>query len=154
MSSITRTIEIAVPASQLWQDVVCRTDRVSEWMPHVTQSRLLSARPDAVGSRAFYEAEVLGLTGRFTSEVTEVVDGQYLAYRSVAGNVRAQGYWRFEPLAGDRTRLTFSMAYRLPGAIFGRIANAIALHRALEDRLAEGLHNLKRRNEMSRRLVA
>lgn len=154
MSTITRTIDIVAPAAQLWQAVVCRTDRISEWMPHVTESRLLTPDPDQVGSRALYAAELHGVTGRFVAELTEVLDGQYLAYRSVSGNVRASGYWRFEAVAGDRTRLTFFMDYRLPGAILGRIADAVVFHRALEDRIAEGLHNLKRRSEMGRRLAA
>ena len=154
MSTVTKTIEINAPVSQVWQEVVCRTDRMNEWMPHVIEARLLSPRPDEVGSKAFYRMEVLGFEREVTNEVTDIVDQQYLAYRSVSGNISEHGYWRFETVGGSRTRLTFFMDYQLPGAILGRIADALVFHRAQEDRIAEGLHTLKRRCEMGQRLAA
>jgi uncharacterized membrane protein len=138
---------INAPVAQVWQAVVCQTDRIGEWMPHVIEARLLSGRPDQIGSRVDYRVDLLGIERAYTDEITDVVDHQYLAYCSVSGRVREHGYWRFESVGASHSRLTFFMAYRLPGAILGRVVDALVVHQAMEDRITEGLHNLKRRCE-------
>jgi uncharacterized membrane protein len=154
MSTVTKTVAINAPVSMVWQEIVCRTDRMNEWMPHVIEARMVSDRPDALGAQASYRVEMLGVALAFTNEVTEIVDQQLLAYRSVSGDLQEKGYWRFEPVDADRCRLTFFMDYRLPGGLLGRLADRFVVHRAQEERIAEGLHNLKRRCELRSRLAA
>ena len=144
MARFEKSAEIAAPVEKVRACIV-RGTSTPEYMPMVTHfgfTRPVEYRP---GDRFKIAMKVLGMAIEFESEVQEEVPNGKLAFSSLSGMQNDTANLLEPTQAG--CRLTFFSDYEVPGGILGRIVDRLAVQRAMEKGVAEGLENLKRRME-------
>lgn len=141
MAHFAKSIEIAAPPEKVWQYIVQGTT-TPEYMPIVTGfefTRPVEYRP---GDRFKVTMKVLGLPIEFESEVQEEIPNQKLVFSSISG-MKTSTTYLLQPTAVG-CRLDFVSDYELPGGILGQVVDRLAVQRAMERGVSEGLDNLKR----------
>jgi len=144
MAHFEKSVEIAAPVEKVWQYIVQGTSTL-EYMPLVTGfqfTRPVEYRP---GDRFKIALRVLGIPIEFESEVQEEIPNQKLSFSSISGMKNSITYL-LEPVASG-CRLTFISDYELPGGLLGQVADRLAVQRAMEQGVSEGLERLKRKME-------
>jgi len=95
------------------------------WIGAVGSARLVGEEPFGVGARVARQASFLGRRFEYVNEVTELVPGERLAMRSVAGPFPMRVTYEWED-AGARTLMRIRASgdarpfYRLAGPLLGR----------------------------------
>ncbi len=144
MAHFEKSVEIAAPVEKVWQYIVRGTSAL-EYMPMVTGfefTRPVEYRP---GDRFKITLQILGVPVEFESEVQEEIPNQKLAFSSISGMKNSTTYLLEPSPLG--CRVTFVSDYELPGGILGQIADRLAVQRAMEQGVSEGLEQLKRKME-------
>jgi uncharacterized membrane protein len=117
-----------------WRDV----ERLPHLLRHVVDVRAVDEK------RSHWQARVLARAAvvEWDAELTEDVEGQKLAWRSLGGDVDMNGEVRFEPALGfDGTVLHVDLRYR-PRNVARRVA-AIVFNRAVVEEVKEDLRRFK-----------
>jgi uncharacterized membrane protein len=112
-----------------------------EWYVNIESVEWRTEPPLRIGSRMDFVARFLGRRLAYTYEVVELVPGERLAMRTAQGPFPMETTYTWQPVDGDRTRMT--LRSRGEPAGFGKLAApvmAAAIRRATEKDLA----NLKR----------
>ena len=112
MPDAQRTIEINRPLAEVFA-FFADAENDPQWRPAVTEIR----RDGPLGNGARYHQRVAGPGGRPVAadvEVTGYEPNSAVAFQVIAGPVRPQGSYRFEPTATG-TAVTFSLAAELSG---------------------------------------
>jgi uncharacterized membrane protein len=111
------------------------------WYANIESVEWLTAPPVVVGSRLSFVASVLGRELAYTYEVIELVPGERIVMRTHEGPFPMETTYSWQPLDGDRTKMTLRTAGEPNG--FGRMATplmTLAMRRANDKDLA----NLKK----------
>jgi uncharacterized membrane protein len=111
------------------------------WYTHVEAVEWLTTPPVEVGSRLSFVAHVLGSTLAYTYEITELVPGEKLVMRTSEGAFPMETTYTWQPLDGDRTRMTMRNAGE-PNE-FGRMATPL-MTAAMQRASGKDLANLKK----------
>jgi uncharacterized membrane protein len=111
------------------------------WYANVDAVEWLTTPPVEVGSRMSFVAHVLGSKLAYTYEVTELVPGEKLVMRTSEGAFPMETTYTWQPLEGDRTRMTMRNAGE--PSEFGRMASPL-MTAALRRASGKDLANLKK----------
>ena len=111
------------------------------WYTNVETVEWLTAPPVEVGSRMSFVSHVLGRKLACTYEVTELVPGEKLVMRTSEGAFPMETTYTWQPLEGDRTRMTMRNAGE-PNE-FGRMASPL-MAAAMQRASGKDLANLKK----------
>lgn len=111
------------------------------WYANVDTVEWLTAPPVEVGSRMSFVAHVLGRELSCTYEVTELVPGEKLVMRTSEGAFPMETTYTWQPLEGDRTRMTMRNAGE--PSEFGRMASPL-MTAAMQRASGKDLANLKK----------
>jgi hypothetical protein len=114
--------------------------RWPEWYPGMTEVEIAAPFPEQGGKVAF-KVKSLGISMPITETVLEYQPGKLQLLR-MEGMLSGRARWELFP-EGDRTRLTTTFDYLLPGGVFGRIADALVVKRMNTKSLEEALRNFK-----------
>ena len=122
MRTITRDIDIGVPAERLWsllQDV----RRLPEYSPNTDAVRDAPERLTAAGQQYVQVGRLLGVTVSSRWRVTAIDPGRLLRSEgSPAPGVRYVLTQRLVALDESRTRLSIEIEFTVPGGVLGRFA--------------------------------
>jgi len=122
MKKITRTIEIKAPVQRVYDFLTQAENLPSIWPNMVSVSNVTAA---SNGSHDFdWVYKMAGIHFKGHAETQEAISGKLLRMRNQAG-IPSTFRWMFEGLNGGATRLTVAIEYEIPGAIFGKIAEAL-----------------------------
>jgi uncharacterized membrane protein len=132
-SSVRETVTVNVPVKTAYNQWT-QFEEFPRFMDSVHEVRQLDDK------RLHWKADVLGKTLEWDAEITEQVPDQRIAWRSTTGKPN-NGMVAFEPLSGDRCRVTLTMSYQPEGALES-IGDAMGAVRM------EAAGNLKRFKEM------
>lgn len=111
------------------------------WYANVEAVEWLTAPPVEVGSRMSFVAHVLGSKLAYTYEVVELVPGEKLVMRMSEGAFPMETTYTWQPIDGDRTRMTVHNAGE-PNE-FGRMASPL-MTAAMQRASGKDLANLKK----------
>lgn len=133
MNEVHRSVEIDRPADDVWavlEDV--------RRLPDLSPSTVEVVAPDRLEREGQTFTQTVTLGGkRFTSEweVLDIDPGRRLVIQgSVLPGTRYRMTESIEALDGDRTRLTLTMAYKLPFGPLGKLAGKLgAEKRAIDE---------------------
>lgn len=119
MGQIEETVEVDVPVRVAY-DQWTRFETFPEFMNGVESV----TRTD--GGHDHWVTNVAGIVRTFDTEVTRQEPDRQVAWRTVGGEARHTGDVTFEPLAGDRTRVTVRIDWE-PSDLLERIGDAIGV---------------------------
>jgi uncharacterized membrane protein len=118
-----------------------------EWYANIESVEWLTEPPLRVGSKLTFAAQFLGRRLVYTYEVVELVPGERLVMRTAEGPFPMETTYTWQPVAGDRTRMTLRNRGEPTGfAKLGAPMMSAAIRRANQKDLA----SLKRRLERAR----
>jgi uncharacterized membrane protein len=109
MERIEKTIEVDCPIRTVYNQWTQFED-FPQFMAGVKEVRQLD------DTHLHWRAEIWGKDKEWDAEITEQTPDERISWRSVGGATNA-GTVRFEPLAGDRTRVRLVMSYEPEGAV-------------------------------------
>ena len=127
---VTFSAEITTTASpaQIWA-VMSDISRESIWMQAVSSVSFLNDETSyRVGADMQREGHFLGMTLRWTSEITEYEQGRIIAFRH-EGAIKGTSHWEIIP-EGDKTLIKFTTNGPAPGPLKWFAALAAAGGRA------------------------
>jgi len=112
--SVQKTIHVAAPAERVY-DFWTDYQNFPRFMRNVRE-----VQPVAENRSRWVVAGPAGVPVQWTAEVTHVVPGELIEWRSVSDSaVRHHGAVRFEPLADGGTRVSVQLSYLPPAGGFG-----------------------------------
>jgi carbon monoxide dehydrogenase subunit G len=128
-ASPTETMELLSDASR-WPD----------WYPGMTRIEISDPFPEKGGQVAF-KVKSAGMSMSITETVLDYRPGE-LQLLQMDGMLSGRARWELAP-EGDRTHLTTTFDYDLPGGVLGRVADALVVRRLNGKSLEGALHNFK-----------
>lgn len=102
-STVTESIEVNVPVSTAYNQFT-QFEEFPQFMSSVQEVKQLT------DTRLHWRAIVAGKEKEWDAEITEQIPDQRIAWRSISG-VANDGIVTFDPVSGDRTRITLQMSY-------------------------------------------
>lgn len=140
MLRIEEAVVIERPAVEVW-DFITNPDNDTVWMSNVLEYEAGWDRQPRVGDGTRRVARVAGRRCEFTTEITEVVEGEMIGWKSVEAPFPVENGLRLEETGGG-TLLTFYG--RTPGmsGFFGKLADPVVARMFSRD-MRSNLHRLK-----------
>jgi uncharacterized protein YndB with AHSA1/START domain len=114
--------------------------RWPDWYPGMTEIDIAAPFPQQ-GGRVVFKVKSAGLSMSITETVLEYQPDS-LQLLQMEGMLKGRARWELTP-EGDRTYLTTTFDYSLPGGVFGKIADALMVKRMNAKALGEALGNFK-----------
>lgn len=138
---VERQITVNADRDTVWR-VLSDPDSFRSLLPHLRRWETLTAGPPGVGSRYTVLWKIGSVPVGGIAEVVEFDPGRDLAWVNVTG-VTQRGRFRLRDDRGNRTRVTFRLAYHSDGGLLGLIADRVAAYWVGRS-LTESLQNLRR----------
>jgi uncharacterized membrane protein len=139
MAIVQRNVEIEA-SPQETMELLSEASRWPDWYPGMTQITITAPFPDKGGKVAF-KVKSAGVSMTITETVLDYQPGK-LQLLQMEGMLSGRARWELTP-EGDRTRLTTTFDYALPGGVFGKVADALIVKRMNAKSLEQGLLNFK-----------
>ncbi len=114
-----------------------------EWFEGVENFHPMTAITRGNGARYAYTARVMAFRARVVTEITDFAEN--VGWTGVArGGMPHTTHWRFEA-AGEQTRFTYGLDYRVPVPLLGKLVDAVLLKPQWRRIISDSLGNLQRR---------
>jgi uncharacterized protein YndB with AHSA1/START domain len=139
MASVQRSVAIKASPEETMA-LLSDAGRWPDWYPGMTEIRVAAPFPEK-GGTATFKVKSAGISMQITETVLDYQPGK-LQLLEMEGMLSGRACWQLTP-EGDGTTLTTTFDYVLPGGVFGRVADALAVKRMNAKSLEEGLHNFK-----------
>jgi uncharacterized protein YndB with AHSA1/START domain len=139
MAIVQRNVQIKA-SPQETMALLSDARRWPEWYPGMTELKVAAPFPEEGGKVAF-KVKSAGMSMPIAETVLDHQPGK-LQLLQMEGMLSGRARWELTP-EGDATRLTTTFDYALPGAVFGKIADALIVKRINGKSLEEALHNFK-----------
>jgi carbon monoxide dehydrogenase subunit G len=139
MAIVQRSVQINASPQQT-MELLSDASRWPDWYPGMTGIDIAAPFPEEEGKVAF-KVKSGGMSMPITETVLDYQPGR-LQLLQMEGMLSGRARWELTP-EGDRTRLTTTFDYALPGGAFGKIADALIVKRMNAKSLEEALHNFK-----------
>ncbi len=139
MAIVQRNVQIKA-SPQETMALLSDARRWPEWYPGMTELKVAAPFPEEGGKVAF-KVKSAGMSMPIAETVLDYQPGK-LQLLQMEGMLSGRARWELTP-EGDATRLTTTFDYALPGAVFGKIADALIVKRINGKSLEEALHNFK-----------
>jgi carbon monoxide dehydrogenase subunit G len=139
MAMVQRSVHINA-SPQGTMALLSDASRWPDWYPGMTEIEVAAPFPEA-GGKVVFKVKSAGISMPITETVLDYEPGR-LQVLQMDGMLSGRARWEVAP-DGDGTRLTTTFDYVLPGAVFGRIADALIVRRLNAKSLEEGLQNFK-----------
>jgi len=140
LARIEKSIEINVPPEKIWP--IIKWENVPQWFETVKKVEWTSKEQNTVGSTFHVIQEAAGSKMEADDEITEVVENEKMAFRTISGNTTASGSVTLSPTKSG-TKVTITEDYELPYSILGKLIDKLRVHKALEKAIENALLKLK-----------
>jgi uncharacterized membrane protein len=144
MARIEKSIEINAPANVVFEHIQ-NLDRWPEWWPRLRNATGHKSQIIENGSTYDYVHQMLGLPLNGKGTITELIPNKQ-ASMTTEGGIDSKWDLRVDA-AGDKTKVSATVEYTVPGQLFGRVADALVIERLNSLELEYGLENLKSLSE-------
>ena len=142
MAKIEKSIDIAVPAPQIWA-YITEPQNFLKWSGTLENLELIHETKDGIGTQV---RGTLGLM-TFIIEVVEFVENQKIVTQAIDGDFKSFTQAFLLESRDDHTYLTYLIDYRIPRVLGGRIIDRLLVQRTLEEEMTKGLKRLKQQLE-------
>ena len=139
MAIVQRNVEIKA-SPQETMALLSDASRWPDWYPGMTELNVTAPFPEE-GGKVTFRVKSAGMSMPITETVLDYQPGK-LQLLQMEGMLSGRARWELTP-EGDRTRLTTTFDYALPGGVFGKFADALIVKRMNGKSLEEGLNNFK-----------
>jgi uncharacterized protein YndB with AHSA1/START domain len=139
MAIVQRNVQIKA-SPQETMELLSDASRWPEWYPGMTQIDITAPFPGQGGKVAF-KVKSAGVSMSIRETVLEYQPDR-LQLLQMEGMLSGRARWELTP-EGDRTRLTTTFDYALPGGVLGKIADALIVTRMNGKTLEQALDNFK-----------
>ena len=139
MAIVQRDVQVKASPQEAMA-LVSDASRWPDWYPGMTGLHITAPFPEGGGKVAFKVK-----SGGMSMPITETVldfQPEKLLLLEMEGMLSGRARWELTP-EGDRTRLTTTFDYALPGGVFGKLADALIAKRMNAKSLEEALRNFK-----------
>ncbi len=139
MAIVQRNVEIKA-SPQETMALLSDASRWPDWYPGMTEIDIAAPFPEAGGKVAF-KVKSAGMSMPITETVLDYQPDK-LQLLQMEGMLSGRARWELTP-EGDRTRLTTTFDYALPGGVLGKLADALIVKRMNGNSLEQALNNFK-----------
>jgi uncharacterized membrane protein len=140
LTRIDKSIEINVSPEKIWP--IIRWENVPEWFDTVKKVEWTSQEHNKVGSTFHVMQEAAGAKMESDNEITEVIENEKMAFRTIGGNVTFVGSVTLSPTKAG-TNVTIAEEYGLPYSVLGKLIDKLRVHKAMEKSIDDALKKLK-----------
>jgi carbon monoxide dehydrogenase subunit G len=139
MTSVQRDVQIDA-SPQETMALLSDASRWPDWYPGMTGIDITAPFPEAEG-KVVIKVKSAGVSMTITETVLDYQPDK-LQLLQMEGMLSGQARWELTP-EGDRTRLTTTFDYVLPGGVVGKLADALIVKRLNGKSLEDALKNFK-----------
>lgn len=139
MAIVQRNVQIKA-SPQETMALLSDASRWPNWYPGMTDVNIAAPFPEEGGKVAF-NVRSAGMSIPITETVLDYQPGK-LQLLQMEGMLSGRARWELTP-EGDRTSLTTTFDYALPGGVLGKLADALIVKRMNGKTLEEALNNFK-----------
>jgi carbon monoxide dehydrogenase subunit G len=139
MANVQRRVEIRASPEETMA-LLSDASRWPDWYPGMTEIHQSGPFPEK-GGEVTFKVKSAGISMRITETVLEYQPAKLQLFQ-MQGMLSGQARWELTP-DSERTVLTTTFDYALPGGVFGRIIDALVVKRMNAKSLEEGLQNFK-----------
>jgi uncharacterized protein YndB with AHSA1/START domain len=139
MTIVQRNVQIDA-SPQKTMALLSDASRWPTWYPGMTEIDIAAPFPEE-GGKVVFKVKSAGVSMPITETVIDY-QPEKLHLFQMDGMLSGRARWELTP-EGDRTRLTATFDYSLPGGPFGKLADALMVKRMNAKSLGEGLSNFK-----------
>ena len=119
MNSVTRSIEVARPAEEVFA-LVDDPARYPDFFKGITRWESRSKRKRGVGARYRVLMKVGSIEAGGTVVVTERIENRRIRWKAEQG-IRQEGRWELKPVGNDSTELSLEVTFDLSGGPLGAL---------------------------------
>ena len=139
MAIVQRNIQVKASPQEAMA-LVSDASRWPDWYPGMTEIDIAGPFPEE-GGKVTFKVKSAGMSMPITETVLDF-QPEKLLLLEMEGMLSGRARWELTP-EGDRTRLTTTFDYALPGGVFGKLADALIAKRMNAKSLEEALRNFK-----------
>jgi uncharacterized membrane protein len=139
MAIVQRNVQVKASVPETMA-LVSDASRWPAWYPGMTELEITAPFPEEGGKVAF-KVKSAGMSMPITETVLDYQPGKLLLLQ-MDGMLSGRARWELTS-EGDRTGLSTTFDYALPGGVFGKIADALIARRMNAKSLEEALRNFK-----------
>jgi coenzyme Q-binding protein COQ10 len=121
---------------------IAQFDRLPEWQAEWKSVEWTSEEKNKVGSTLHLVGEVSGFKSEIDLELTEFVENEKAAWRTIGGNMTGIGSMTFSPVE-DGTKFSMVIDYELPYSVLGKLIDKLRVRKAIDKSYDEALKRLK-----------
>jgi coenzyme Q-binding protein COQ10 len=140
MTRIEKSIVINASPEKIGS--IAQFERVPEWQVEWKTVEWTSEIKNKVGSTLHMVGEVAGFKSEIDLELTEFVENEKAAWRTIGGNMTGIGSMTFSPTE-DGTKFSMLIDYELPYSVLGKLIDKLRVRKAIDKSYDEALKSLK-----------
>jgi uncharacterized protein YndB with AHSA1/START domain len=145
MAKIQQSVRIRT-APQTTMALLSDASRWPDWYPGMVKIDVAAPFPEP-GGKVVFKVKSAGASMQITETVLEYQPAS-LQLLQMDGALSGRARWELTP-DGDGTCLTTTFDYKLPGGVFGKLADAVIVRRMNDKTLKQALSNFKALAEQS-----
>lgn len=140
LTRIEKSIEINASPEKIWS--MTGWEKLPEWHTDFKTVEWTSKEKDKVGSTLHLTGETAGVKAEMELEVTELIENEKVAWRTIGGNMTGFGSITLSPTKAG-TKFTEVIDYELPYSILGKLIDALRVRKAIDKSYDIALKTLK-----------
>ena len=121
---VEQSIVVEAPPEQVWS-VIHDPSSYDDLLADVGTWRLAGKQTSGIGARYQFHMQVGSALVGGLVEFVESTPPCDLAWTSITG-IDHRGRWRLRPVDSSRTKVTFRLAYQVPGGLLGLLADQLS----------------------------
>ena len=143
MGKFSKSIEIEASPEKVFAFIL-DTEKINELNKGIMEMEQTSKGPVGVGSTSHWVGTAGGTQQEFDMEITEFVKNKKIASRVIgASKLKGSFSYTLEPTAKG-TKLTFSMDYKLPYSVLGKLVDKLKVGKEMKKNFGEGMEKTKK----------
>ena len=144
MGKLTKSIEIEASPEKVFAFIIDHKNMNEIYPKGGPQGEPTSKGPVGVGSTSHWVGTAGGTQQEFDMEITEFVKNKKIASRVIgASKLKGSFSYTLEPTAKG-TKLTFSMDYKLPYSVLGKLVDKLKVSKDIEKNIGAMMEKAKK----------
>jgi uncharacterized membrane protein len=140
LTRIEKSIEINASPEKI--SSITQFEKLPEWQPEWKRVEWTSKDKNKVGSTLNLVGEVAGFKSEIDLELTEAIENEKMAWRTIGGNMTGIGFITLTPTK-DGTKVTQVIDYELPYSVLGKLIDKLRVRKAIDKSYDAAMQRLK-----------